>query len=335
MSPPLSHADIVLLAQLFLRLSPTGLITDCTNCGGAVSMSICRTDRSSNGGKPMARHSSCSFYCWYPQLLASPHIMSLIQMSTTSPSPPSSQPITSSSSTTLAMLLPSSTQPSSKRQCKRGEQCLGSFCTCPHALHCSRDLCLRHCCEAGGCHFHGFHDGLPLHGDDDEVHDDFLIEQSEDGGFGREELRQALNASLKDLGLPIPDIPVPSIYDLISAPPAPIPRVQSPNVPFEADLSSSPVLPALPHTSSSRPMPKHPRIMQQMDPIWDNAAVKVKWVSKCPYYPQWQLADNPELVASLGADIHKIEVYDEHLQCWIPTALTHTISLESGCNVFL
>lgn len=58
-------------------------------------------------------------------------------------------------------------------------------------------------------------------------------------------------------------------------------------------------------------------------------------MSKCPYYPQWQLADNPELVASLGADIHKIEVYDEHLQRWIPTALTHTISLESGCNVFL
>lgn len=194
--------------------------------------------------------------------------MSLIQMSTTSPSPPSSQPIASSSSTTLAMLPPSSTQPSSKRQRKRGERCLGSFCTRPRALRCSRDLCLRHCREAGGCHFHGFHDGLPLHGDDEEVHDDFLIEQSEDGGFGREELRQALNASLEDLGLPIPDIPVPSIHDLISAPPAPIPRVQSPNVPFEADLSSSPVLPALPHTSSSRPMPKHPRITQQMDPIW-------------------------------------------------------------------
>jgi hypothetical protein len=44
----------------------------------------------------------------------------------------------------------------------------------------------------------------------------------------------------------------------------------------------------------------------------DNAAVKVEWVSKYPYYPQWQLVDDPELVASLGTDIHKIEVYDKH-----------------------
>ncbi|KAG2366722.1 hypothetical protein BDR07DRAFT_1373437 [Suillus spraguei] len=67
----------------------------------------------------------------------------------------------------------------------------------------------------------------------------------------------------------------------------------------------------------------------------DNTAVKMEWVSKCPYYPQWQLADDPELVASLGTDIRKIEVYNECLQCWIPTALSHTISLESGCHVFL
>lgn len=55
MSSPLSRADTVLLAQFFLYLSPTGLITDGTNCGGAVSLSNCQTDRSSNGRKPMAR----------------------------------------------------------------------------------------------------------------------------------------------------------------------------------------------------------------------------------------------------------------------------------------
>ncbi|KAG2152953.1 hypothetical protein DEU56DRAFT_908128 [Suillus clintonianus] len=388
MSTPLSHADIVFLAQSFLRLSPTGLVTDCITCGGAVSLSICRSDKHGNGGKPMAMHRSCSFYRWYPQLLAFPHIMTLIPMSTTSPSPPNSQPISqpiassssttlamlppsltqpsaSSSSTTLAMLPPSLTQPSSKRQRKRGERCLGSFCRRPRALHCSRNLCSRHCREAGGCHFHGFLDGLTMHGDDEDLHDkdlhdEFLTEEVEDGSFGREELRQALKASLDDFGLPIPGAPVPSMHDLLSAPPAPIP----PSMPFEADSPPPPVL----------PMAKHPRITQQMDPIWatdlrararqeaddkrveerrkemereakqhfvlhwfdsDDAAVRVEWVSKCPYYPQWQLADDPELVASLGTDIQKIEVYDAHLQRWIPTALTHTISLESGCHIFL
>ncbi|KAG1760636.1 hypothetical protein EDD22DRAFT_848369 [Suillus occidentalis] len=119
MSAPLSHADITLLAQLLIRLSPTGLVTDCTSCGGAVALSICRSDKNGNGGKPMARHTSCSFYRWYPKLLAFPHIISLIPMSTASPSPPSSQPIASSSSTTLTMLPPPLTQPLSKRQRKR------------------------------------------------------------------------------------------------------------------------------------------------------------------------------------------------------------------------
>jgi hypothetical protein len=55
MSAPLSHADLTLLAQLLIRLSPTGLVTDCTSCGGAVALSICRSDKNGNGGKPMAR----------------------------------------------------------------------------------------------------------------------------------------------------------------------------------------------------------------------------------------------------------------------------------------
>ncbi|KAG1760624.1 hypothetical protein EDD22DRAFT_848357 [Suillus occidentalis] len=209
-----------------------------------------------------------------------------------------------------------------------------------------------------------------MHGDEE---DDLLIEEPEDGSFGREDLRQALHASLLDLGLPIPDVPLPSMHDLLSAPPAPIPcdNVQLPSMFLEGDSSPPPVLPSTPVPKSTA---KHPRITQQMDPIWatdlrararqeadnkrveerrkemerearqrfvlhwfdaDNAAVKVEWVSKCPYYPQWQLADDPELVASLGTDIHKIEVYDEHFRRWIPTALTHTISLESGCHLFL
>ncbi|KAG2134965.1 hypothetical protein BD769DRAFT_1385590 [Suillus cothurnatus] len=55
MSAPLSHADITLLAQLLIRLSPTGIVTDCTSCGGAVALSICRSDKNGNGGKPTAR----------------------------------------------------------------------------------------------------------------------------------------------------------------------------------------------------------------------------------------------------------------------------------------
>ncbi|KAG1731955.1 hypothetical protein EDD22DRAFT_852808, partial [Suillus occidentalis] len=305
MSAPLSHADITLLAQLLIRLSPTGLVTDCTSCGGAVALSICRSDKNGNGEKPMARQH-------YPHHAATPLDTALEQASTQA----------------------------------------------------------GHCREAGGCPFHGLNDGPPMHGDKE---DDLLIEEPEDGSFGREDLRQALHASLLDLGLPIPDVPLPSMHDLLSAPPAPIPcdNVQLPSMFLEGDSSPPPVLPSTPVPKS---MAKHPRITQQMDPIWatdlrararqeadnkrveerrkemerearqhfvlhwfdaDNAAVKVEWVSKCPYYPQWQLADDPELVASLGTDIHKIEVYDEHFRCWIPTALTHTISLESGCHLFL
>ncbi|KAG1724049.1 uncharacterized protein EDB91DRAFT_1255420 [Suillus paluster] len=283
--------------------------------------------------------------------------MSLIPMSTTSPSPPSSQPIASSSSTTLTMLPPSLTQPSTKRQRKRGERCLGSFCRCPRALRCSRNLCSRHCREVGGCHFHGFHDGLPSHGDDEDLHDEFLTEELEDGSFGCEELRQALKASLDDFGLPIPGAPVPSMHDLLSAPPAPIPcdRVQLPSMPFKADSPPPPVLPMMDpiwatdlrarawqeaddKRAEERRKEMEREAKQRFVLHWfdsDDATVRVEWVSKCPYYPQWQLANDPELVASLGTDIQKIEVYDAHLQCWIPTALTHTISLESGYHIFL
>ncbi|KAG1812461.1 uncharacterized protein BJ212DRAFT_1483099 [Suillus subaureus] len=300
MSAPLSHADITLLAQLLIRLSPTGFITDCTSCGGAVTLSICRSDKNGNGGKPMARHTSCSFYWWYPKLLAFLHITSLIPMSTASPSPPSSQPITSSSSTTLTMLPPPLTQPLSRCQHKQGE-----------------------------CPFHRLNNGPPMLGDKE---DDFLIEEPEDGSFGHEDLCQALHASLQDLGFPIPDAPLPSMHNLLSALPAPIPcnHIQLPSIFLEGDSSPPPMDPiwatdlhAQARQEADDKQVEECRkemereVRQHFALHWfdaDNAAVKVEWVSKCPYYPQWQLANDPELITSLGTDIHKIK---------------------SGCHLFL
>jgi hypothetical protein len=165
-------------------------------------------------------------------------------MSTASPSPPSSQSIASSSSTTLTMLPPSLTQPLSKHQCKQGEWCLCSFCRHVHALHCSRNLCLRHCCEAGRCPFYRLNDGPPIHGDEK---DDLLIEEPEDGSFGCEDLCQTLHTSLLDLGLPIQDAPLPSMHNLLSTPPAPIPCdcVQPLSMFLEGDSSPPPMLPAM------------------------------------------------------------------------------------------
>jgi hypothetical protein len=162
------------------------------------------------------------------------------------------------------MLPPPLTQPSGRRQRKRGERCLRSFCRRVRALRCSRNSCLRHCREAGGCPFHGLNDGPPMLGDEE---DDLLIEEPEDGSFGREDLRQALHASLQDFGLPIPDAPLPSMHDLLSAPPAPIPcnRVQLPSISLEGDTSPPPALPSTPVPKSTA---KHPQITQQMDPIW-------------------------------------------------------------------
>lgn len=67
----------------------------------------------------------------------------------------------------------------------------------------------------------------------------------------------------------------------------------------------------------------------------DDAPVLVEWVSKCPYYPQWQLTDDPELIALLGENVRKIEVYKDRSNRWIPVGLSHTFSLESGCNIFI
>ncbi|KAG2368027.1 hypothetical protein BDR07DRAFT_151897 [Suillus spraguei] len=67
----------------------------------------------------------------------------------------------------------------------------------------------------------------------------------------------------------------------------------------------------------------------------NNAPVVEEWVTDCPFYPQFQLADDPALIDSLGEDINKIEVFEERLQRWIPAGLTYAFSLQSGCHVFI
>jgi hypothetical protein len=91
-----------------------------------------------------------------------------------------------------------------------------------------------------------------------------LIKESDDGC---RDLFQALHVSLQDFGLPIPDAPVPSMHDLLSAPPAPIPcdHVQPSSFFLEGDSSPFPVLPSMLVPKS---MTKHPRITQQTNPIW-------------------------------------------------------------------
>ena len=58
-------------------------------------------------------------------------------------------------------------------------------------------------------------------------------------------------------------------------------------------------------------------------------------MSDCKYFPYYQLADDPELIASLGENIIKIEVFDDRLKEWIPASLSYPFTLESGCHVFV
>lgn len=45
--------------------------------------------------------------------------------------------------------------------------------------------------------------------------------------------------------------------------------------------------------------------------------------------------DDVELVASLGDNITKIEVFEDRLKQWIPASLSHPFVLESECHVFI
>ncbi|KAG1760564.1 hypothetical protein EV702DRAFT_1242805 [Suillus placidus] len=330
----LSQADIAFLSSIFLRVSAGRLVTDCIHCGSTVALTICVSDNNGNKGKPMARHPLCVFFRWFPQLASRPHLMAFLPASKSSPTPPSSQPLASSSTTFLP---PPLTQPPSKKQRKRGEQCIGSFCARARALRCSQEMCSKHCIDLSGCHFHGF----------DTPEEDVLIADN-DGPFEfpleqdvssdvleNEELRLALNASLLELGLPLPGAadPMPSLHDLISTTPPStfVPEPSSTLAPVASQEAEQ-------QRVELRRKEMEREAKQRFVLHWydsDDAPVLVEWVSKCPYYPQWQLADDPDLIALLGEDLRKIEVYEERTNRWIPVGLSHTFSLESGCNIFI
>jgi hypothetical protein len=63
--------------------------------------------------------------------------------------------------------------------------------------------------------------------------------------------------------------------------------------------------------------------------------VLMQWVMHCPYFPQYQLSDDPALVASLGDNILKIDVFEERFMRWIPSVLTYPFTLDSRCHIFV
>ncbi|KIK79570.1 hypothetical protein PAXRUDRAFT_834035, partial [Paxillus rubicundulus Ve08.2h10] len=48
-------SDLELLVCLAIQLMSIGVVVDCTNCGGAVVLTICQSNRNGNAGKPLAR----------------------------------------------------------------------------------------------------------------------------------------------------------------------------------------------------------------------------------------------------------------------------------------
>jgi hypothetical protein len=63
--------------------------------------------------------------------------------------------------------------------------------------------------------------------------------------------------------------------------------------------------------------------------------VLMQWVMHCPYFPQYQLSDDPALVASLGDNILKIDVFEECFMRWIPSVLMYPFTLDSWCHIFV
>ncbi|KIK32332.1 hypothetical protein CY34DRAFT_111007 [Suillus luteus UH-Slu-Lm8-n1] len=202
-----------------------------------------------------------------------------------------------------------------KKSRKRGAECTSNPCRKPRALRCPRAKCLTHCQDKGGCALH-----------------EVPVPEVDADGFEYYALHDALAASLAAQGLEVPPPPpptFPSIQELLDMP-AP--------------------LPPLPAPSASKTS-KHPRITSQLDPIWeqdlhqraqqeiednrDDIPVSKQWVTNCPFFPFFQLADDPGLLSSLGENITKIEVFEDRLQQWIPSNLTHDFSLKSQCHTFI
>ncbi|KAG1786127.1 uncharacterized protein HD556DRAFT_1449982 [Suillus plorans] len=316
-------------------------------------------------GKPMARHGPCGFFKWFPELLRFPDIMSWLPA--TSPhlsgvSPPSAVPpsMQASSLGPGFSVLPVS---QGKRTHKCGPDCTRDDCRCPSALRCPDLKCATHCVEDGGCLVH---QAPTLDQDSCRREELDLPSQIDAEGFGYYELHKALSASLEGLEAPTP-LParVPSIHDILTAPPPLTSGSVQPLRPHHT---------ILPMATPVAKMSKPPRITKQLDPMWekdlcqyaqddieskriaerrkeierkskqwfvlnwfdaDHAPVKRQWVSDCKYFLFYQLVDDVELVASLGDNITKIEVFEDHLKQWIPASLSHPFVLESECHVFI
>ncbi|KAG1775787.1 hypothetical protein EV702DRAFT_1046677 [Suillus placidus] len=344
-SLPAPPPQLPLIPGTALRMTSIGLVVDCLTCGVAVPVTICQSDRNGNAGKPMARHGPCGFFKWFPELFNYPEILARIPRSFPSPQ--------LSAVPAMPSAVPAPSQ--SKRPQKRGPDCVRDLCRRPSALQCPEGKCAMHCTEDGGCTIHSA-----------PILDDVTLDAE---GFGYYHLHQALSQSLVADGLEAPPpLPahVPSIHDLLTAP--------APTIPPLASTSARLPSPARPSTTPVSRMSKPPRITSQLDPLWqqdlqqraqkelestrvaeqrkeierkskqcfvlnwfddDNTPVKRQWVSDCPYFPFYQLADDPELVTALGENITKIEVFEDRLKEWIPASLSHPLTLESECHVFI
>ncbi|KAG2745337.1 hypothetical protein P692DRAFT_20741736 [Suillus brevipes Sb2] len=229
---------------------------------------------------------------------------------------PSTQPLPSSSQL----------QPNNKKSRKRGEPCIGAFCRRPRALRCPHGKCLSHCTtEDGGC---------PVHATDSA---DIPRPQDCDWGLDQENFADS-EIHWADPSLDAGQPPQASLPSLSQQPPRLLTLSQN------DDASAMPAFPI--HTPS-----KPPRVTDQLDPLWagdlntrareeiestrDNAPVLMQWVMHCPYFPQYQLSDDPALVESLGDNILKIDVFEERFMRWIPSALTYPFTLASRCHVFV
>ncbi|KAG1838438.1 hypothetical protein DFJ58DRAFT_733812 [Suillus subalutaceus] len=358
----LQQADIVFLASLH------------SFCGGTLPLTICRSDKNGNSGKPMVRHPSCSFFHWFPQILSHPDIMALIPGGSPTLGAASAAPFPS----TQPLALGSQLQPNSKKLCNADNQ------------HPQADMQQE---WDWGFDQESFADL------ETNWHDSSL-----DTGVEMNDGLRALQHALQSAGTEQPMFP--SFHYILTAPaqpPAPsqqsgLPSLsQPPHLPPLSQplclppLSQPPRLPPLsqpPHlpmlsqndnASAMHAFPVHkvskaPHITDQLDLLWagdlntrareeieskrvadrrkemeqaakqhfvlywfdaDDTPVLMQWVVHCPYFLQYQLSDDPTLIASLGTDIQKIDIFEESFMRWILSALTHPFTLDSGCHVFI
>ncbi|KAG1895672.1 uncharacterized protein F5891DRAFT_984108 [Suillus fuscotomentosus] len=189
-----------------------------------------------------------------------------------------------------------------------------------------------------------------------------------DDGVQMNDGLRALQRALQSVGTGRPAV-FPSFHDILIAPaplqpPAPTPQPPTPTTQPPAPTTQPPTLTTQPPAPSQRShlfphafpvhkLSKPPRVTNQLDPMWtgdlnaraqrfvlywfdaDNTPVSMQWAVHCPYFPQYQLSDDPALVNSLGSNIEKIDVFEESFMCWIPSMLAHPFTLDSGCHVFI